>query len=63
MAFRSGPTDPDRIASNDEPAVESDAGSKKRFNLESLEPRILLSGDPVMAELARVALERRGPEE
>ena len=55
MTFRSGTPDPDRNVSNDDPAVEHDAGSKKRFNLESLEPRILLSGDPVLAELARVA--------
>ena len=26
-----------------------------RFNLESLEPRILLSGDPVLGELARLS--------
>jgi hypothetical protein len=34
---------------------DDSSDSVKRFNLESLEPRILLSGDPVMAELARMA--------
>jgi hypothetical protein len=55
MASRSGPHNPDRLSDDTDPVVDNDAGSKKRFNLESLEPRILLSGDPVLAELARVA--------
>ncbi len=46
------PPDPWR---NDSALVEDSAEALKRFNLESLEPRILLSGDPVMAELARLA--------
>ena len=33
--------------------TESEQGRDSLFRLESLEPRLLLSGDPVLAELAR----------
>ena len=33
--------------------TESEQGRDSMFRLESLEPRLLLSGDPVLAELAR----------
>jgi len=47
---------PDQRHSGDAKLLaEESAGNLKRFDLESLEPRILLSGDPVMAELARMA--------
>jgi Ca2+-binding RTX toxin-like protein len=42
--------------SQSDPELPSDEQSevvRKQFNLEGLEPRILLSGDPVLAELAR----------
>src|SRR6056297_436434 len=47
---------PDSLSHDDLELTGEDASAnEKLFNLESLEPRILLSGDPVMAELARMA--------
>jgi len=42
------------IVSSDLTSVDESAGFQNQFQLEGLEPRILLSGDPVLAELARV---------
>jgi hypothetical protein len=45
----------DQNGPDDDSMPSAEADSSKKFNLESLEPRILLSGDPVVAELARLA--------
>ena len=43
----------DQNRPDDDSMPSAEADSSKKFNLESLEPRILLSGDPVVAELAQ----------
>ena len=48
------PTPANREQQTDPMPAEETVGDRAKFNLESLEPRILLSGDPVLAELARV---------
>ncbi len=54
VRLRTKTSESDDHQSDPMPTAEEPAGSRAKFNLESLEPRILLSGDPVLAELARV---------
>ena len=43
----------DSHGTNTRSLPEDVSGQESKFRLESLEPRLLLSGDPVLAELAR----------
>ncbi len=44
----------DLTIESDLDAIEDSISKSSKFNLESLEPRILLSADPVLGELARM---------